>query len=109
MPCYDIVRSSPTSSPLSSFPSSLLLSGLAIYQAKRLLACLLLPQTGLDSGLEGLWVRADDLADLLLVLEQEEGGHGADAEVLGDVGDLVDVELEEARRGVGAGHPGWGG
>lgn len=63
---------------------------------------------GLDRGLKRLGVRADDLPNLLLVLEQEEGGHGADAEVLGDVGDFVDVELVEAGGGVGVGHPGGG-
>ena len=60
----------------------------------------------LNRGLERLRVRADDLPNLLLVLEQQEGGHGADAEVLGDVGDFVDVELVEAGGGVGVGHPG---
>jgi hypothetical protein len=60
---------------------------------------------GLDSRLEGLGVGADDLGDLLAVLEEQEGGHGADAEFLCDVGDLVHVELEEARVGVCARHP----
>jgi hypothetical protein len=55
---------------------------------------------GGDGGLEGLGVRTDDLADLLAVLEQEEGGHGADAEFLRNVGDLVDVDLVEAGVGV---------
>lgn len=60
-------------------------------------------ETLLDGGLESLGVRANDFLDLLPVLEQQEGGHGADAEVLGDVGDLVDVELVEACVGVGGG------
>ena len=59
----------------------------------------------LDSGLESLGVGTDDLADLLAVLEQHKGGHGADTELLGDIGDLVDVDLEEADVGVGVGEP----
>lgn len=68
-----------------------------------------LAQVALDSGLEGLGVRADDLGDLLAVLEQQEGGHGADAELLRDVWDLVDVELVEAGGGVFVGEPVEGG
>ena len=59
----------------------------------------------LDGGLESLGVCADDLANLLAVLEQQESGHGANAELLGDVWDLVDVELVEAGVGVGVGEP----
>ena len=60
--------------------------------------CLLV--VGLDGSLESLGVGTDDLADLVTALEQKEGGHGADTELLGNVGDLVDVELEEACVGV---------
>lgn len=63
----------------------------------------------LDGGLEGLGVGTDDLADLLAVLEQDEGGHGADAEFLGDLGDLVDIELVEAGVGVRVREPFFGG
>lgn len=59
----------------------------------------------LDSGLEGNGVGADDLADLLAVLVEEEGGHGAHALLLGDFGDLVDVDLVEAGVGVVVGEP----
>jgi hypothetical protein len=59
----------------------------------------------LDGSLERRGVGADDLADLLAVLEEEESGHGADGELLGDVRDLVDVELVESRVGVGVGEP----
>ena len=52
-------------------------------------------QVLLDGRLEGLGVCADDLGDLLAVLEQQEGGHGADAEFLRDVVRLVDVDLVE--------------
>ena len=38
-------------------------------------------------------VGTDDLVDLVAVLEEGEGGHGADAELLGKLGKLVDVEL----------------
>lgn len=55
---------------------------------------------GLDGGLESLGVGTDDLADFVTALEQKEGGHSADAELLGDIGDLVDIELEEACVGV---------
>ena len=58
---------------------------------------------GLDGGLESLGVGTDDLGDLVTILEEEEGGHGANAEFLCDVRDLVDVKLEEAGVGVCAG------
>ena len=50
---------------------------------------------GLDSSLKSLGVRANDLGYLVAVLEEEESRHGADAEFLGNIGDLVDVELVE--------------
>lgn len=59
----------------------------------------------LDSGLESGRVGANDLADLLAVLEEEESGHGADGLVLGDLGDLIDVDLVEAGVGVVVGEP----
>lgn len=40
-------------------------------------------------------VGTDDIANLLAVLEDNEGGHGADAKLLGEVGKMVDVELGE--------------
>lgn len=49
----------------------------------------------LDSSLQRPLVRADDLADLFSVLEEQKGRHGADAELLRDVADLVNVDLEE--------------
>lgn len=60
----------------------------------------------LNAGLDGLGVRADNLANLLAVLKEDESGHGADAEFLCDIGDFVDVELVEARVGVLLGEPG---
>lgn len=60
----------------------------------------------LDGGLEGLGVGAYDLGNLVAVLEEEEGGHGADAELLRYVGHLVDIELVKARLGVGVGESG---
>lgn len=59
----------------------------------------------LDSGLESDGVGANDLADLLAVLVEEESGHGAHALLLGDLGDLVDVDLVEAGVGVVVGEP----
>ena len=60
---------------------------------------------GLDSGLESLGVGTDNLGDLVTVLKEKEGGHGADTKFLCDIGDLIDVELVEARVGVCAGEP----
>lgn len=54
---------------------------------------------GPDGGLESLGVGAYHLLDLLAVLEEDEGGHGTDAEFLCDIGNFVDVELVEARIG----------
>lgn len=59
----------------------------------------------LDSGLEGSGVGTNNGSDLLAVLEEDESGHGADAELLGDLGNLVDIDLVEAGAGVGRGHP----
>lgn len=47
-------------------------------------------------SVDGLLISADDLTDLLAVLEQDEGGHGTDAELLGHVRHLVHVDLVEA-------------
>lgn len=54
----------------------------------------------LDGGLNSRGVRSDHLADLLATLEEDESGHGADAELLRDVGGLVDVDLDELGAGV---------
>jgi hypothetical protein len=59
----------------------------------------------LDSRQERLGVRTDDLLDLLLVLEDQECGHGADAELLRNVRDLVDIELDEVGVGEFLGEP----
>jgi hypothetical protein len=59
----------------------------------------------LNSGLKSNRVGANDLADLLAVLEQQESGHGADGLLLRDLGDLVDVDLVEAGVGVIVGEP----
>jgi len=62
-------------------------------------------QVALDSSLKRLRVRTNNLSTLLAVLEKDECRHGADSEFLCNVGDLVDVELEETGVGVGVGHP----
>lgn len=54
-------------------------------------------QVGLDLVSERTLVGANDLTDLLAVLEEHESGHGSDVELLGEVGDLVDVDLVEFR------------
>jgi hypothetical protein len=94
--CHRSIRSSTLLTFCVSYPPSF----------RRLHLCGGLAVVGLDGRLEGLGVGADDLADLVAVLEEEESGHGADAELLRNVGDLVDVDLVEARVGVGAGEPG---
>lgn len=53
----------------------------------------------LDEGLE-LVAGADDLLELLAVLEEEEGGDGGDAVLSREVAGLVDVDLEEDDVGV---------
>jgi hypothetical protein len=60
----------------------------------------LVPSGLLDRGLQRRRVSANDLADLLAALEDDEGGHGADAELLRDVWDFVNVELDEVYVGV---------
>jgi hypothetical protein len=60
----------------------------------------LLPRRLLNRRLQRRRVRTHDLTDLLAVLEDQEGGHGANAELLRDIGDFVDVELDEVHVGV---------
>lgn len=61
----------------------------------------------MNSGQQRLRVRANDLLDLLLIFEDQEGRHGADAELLGNIGNLVDVELDEVGAGELLGEPGY--
>lgn len=49
----------------------------------------------LEQALELGGVGADKVVDLLAVLEEEEGGDGADTELLGDFGNVVDVKLDK--------------
>lgn len=60
----------------------------------------------LDSRLKRLWVSANNLANLVAVLEEHEGRHSADAELLSYIRDFINVELVEAGVGVLVGHPG---
>jgi len=48
-----------------------------------------------DRSADSALVCADNLLDLLTVLEDQEGGHGANAEFLRDVRHLVDINLVE--------------
>ena len=50
---------------------------------------------GLSELLERGRVCASKIVDLLSVLKHEEGGDTADAELLGEVGDFVGVELDK--------------
>lgn len=49
----------------------------------------------LDGSLDGRRVGTNDLGDLLAVLEEEESWHGADTQLLRDIGELVNVDLVE--------------
>ena len=53
---------------------------------------------------QALLIRTHHLPDLLPILKHEESGHGAHAELLRHVGELVDVELVETRVGLDFGH-----
>lgn len=55
---------------------------------------------GLDGGFKSLGVCTNDLGDLLAILEEQESGHGTDAELLRNIGHLVNVKLVEACGGV---------
>jgi hypothetical protein len=59
----------------------------------------------LNSSQKRLGVCAYDLSTLLAVLEDEEGGHGADAKLLGYIGDFIDVDLDEVCAGEIIGEP----
>ena len=58
----------------------------------------------LHQRLQPLLVRPDHLAHLLSAPEHDEGRHGAHAQLLRHVGQLVDVELVKARGRVPVGH-----
>lgn len=55
----------------------------------------------LDRSLDGRGRGPDDLIDLLAVLEEEEGRHGAHAELRSHVRHGVDVNLVKSHVGVG--------
>jgi len=50
----------------------------------------------LDRSLERTGVGTNDLLNLLAILEEHESRHSADRELLGDIGNLIYVELVEA-------------
>lgn len=54
----------------------------------------------LDSSLQSRRVHADNLRDLLSILEEQECRHGADTEFLRHVGALVNVKLHKVDVGV---------
>jgi len=49
----------------------------------------------LNRSKDSLGVRANHFRDFTTIFEEQKCGHGADAEVLSDVADLVDVNLVE--------------
>jgi hypothetical protein len=57
--------------------------------------CLLGRNSLLNRSLQRGRVSADNLADLLSVLEDDECRHGADAKLLRNIGDFVNVDLNE--------------
>ncbi len=59
----------------------------------------------LNNSLKRLWVSTNNLINLLSVLEDEERWHGADADLLGNIWDVVDVDLDEVGRWVLLGEP----
>lgn len=59
----------------------------------------------LNGSFEGLWVGSNDLGDLLSVLEQQKGRHGADTELLCYVWHVIDIELVESGVGEFVGEP----
>jgi hypothetical protein len=59
----------------------------------------------LDSSLQRLGVGTNNLANLLAVLEEDECRHGADSELLGNVGNIIDIKLVKAGIGELIGHP----
>lgn len=63
-----------------------------------------LSKVRVNLGLEDFLQGAHNLADLLAVLEDQEGGQAADAVFLSDVEGLIDVYLEEGDVGVLRGH-----
>jgi hypothetical protein len=54
----------------------------------------------LDGSLESRRVGANNGSNLLSILKQHESGHGANVELLSDLGDLVDVNLVETGIGI---------
>lgn len=76
----------------SSNPSSI-----ALFNLRSLLGRLLLDSGSvlLDQGQQLWWDSADELVNLLAVPEQVEGGHGLDVGLLGQLGELIDVNLDE--------------
>lgn len=54
----------------------------------------------LDAGLNGRGVSPDNFVIFLALFEVNYGRHSANTELLGDVGDLVDVDLVEFGLGV---------
>jgi hypothetical protein len=69
------------------------------YQDNQTTSLFLSLNRTLNSRQERLGVRTHDLLDLVLVLEDQECGHGADAELLRNVRDLIDIELDEMGAG----------
>lgn len=64
-----------------------------VHREKRTLFSRL--QALVEEGDESVGVSTDELVKLLAVLEQHEGGHGTDAELLAQLGKVIDVDLGE--------------
>lgn len=103
MPCHANIHSNPSRSLQTHVEKSTKHECKSIPSSTK---PLLLLNGILNSSQKRLRVRAYDLSGLLAVLEDQEGGHGADAEFLRDVRDVVDIELDEVCGGELVGEPG---
>lgn len=58
-------------------------------------SCHELPSQLLQSIQQGRRVGADNVPNLVTVLEEQESGHSAHSQVLAQLGELVDINLDE--------------
>jgi hypothetical protein len=65
------------------------------FETVQFIPSCLLSQLLLNSSFQRPLIRAHDLSDLLAVLEEQEGRHGPDTQLLRYVAHFVDVDFEE--------------
>lgn len=96
------------SSPVPHIKVTIVHTPYPFHPARYPFVCLfpnLLSSNLLNRSLQSLRIGTNNLSNLIAILEDEEGGHGADTELLGDVWDLVDVDLGEVYGGEFVGEP----